>query len=121
MAESIVKKGYDFILNQQCFSDPHSLLRRTVVIEWLEKEIGCKFRNTEEFHQKVKNFLLSEKSTGEKLKEARKKKGWSQHTLGLHLSVSKQYIKEIELNRKPLNKKALQFLSRFYDEIPLHA
>ena len=48
---------------------------------------------------------------GEKLWAARENKHWTQAELGIHIGVSRNYVKEMELGRKPLNAKALEFIA----------
>ena len=50
------------------------------------------------------------------LAEARKKKGWSQTTLALSFGISKSYLCHMEKGRKPLNSKALEFITNGWSE-----
>jgi ribosome-binding protein aMBF1 (putative translation factor) len=50
------------------------------------------------------------KKANDELREARKKKGWSQESLSLQLGCSKSFLCQMERGHKPLNSKALEFI-----------
>lgn len=104
-----IKKYYEIIENELL---PDSYLSERVgIVRWLEKATHQEFKNTEDFRNKMQRFLTS----GDKLKKARKKKGWSQEVTSYYLGVSKQFISKMEKGTKPLNQKALQFIDKIYE------
>ena len=76
-----------------------------------EKETGKKITNAGRLQQAL---LIKESKakgwTGNTLREARKKKGWSQRQLAALWDVSRQFIQKMEDDCKPLILKALGFI-----------
>ena len=56
-------------------------------------------------------FLANQEKAGEKLKKARERKGWSQEILGHYLGVSQSECGKMERGEKPLNNKAVKFIT----------
>ena len=76
--------------------------------------------NSEEYQyalelDKNKTEKKQAKKANDELREARKKKGWSQESLSLHLGCSKSFLCQMEKGRKPLNSKALEFIGIEFD------
>jgi DNA-binding transcriptional regulator YiaG len=110
-----VNPNIDRIRNLYCLIENGALpdskiLTRTLIVEQLENAVGLEFKDTADFHEKVDAFLRRGGRPGDQLLAARKERHWSQRTLGSHLGVSCQFVKEMEKGRKSLSDKALVFI-----------
>jgi DNA-binding transcriptional regulator YiaG len=84
---------------------------KVLQIEELEKETEIGITNAERLQQAL--VIKEGKAngwSGNTLREARKKRGWSQRQLAAFWDVSKQFIQKMEENRKPLTLNALEFI-----------
>jgi DNA-binding transcriptional regulator YiaG len=109
-----IKRLYQVICNGELGDDPGSLQRRVDIIRYLEGELKTEFRDTQDFHEKIRAFLMyggkKRATEGRRLKEAREKLGWSQQKLAEALGVSRQTIIRFENNKYRLSRKALKWL-----------
>lgn len=78
---------------------------RTVAL--LEAEWGVEFANTKEYKRLEKEYGYYQ---GKRLKEARKKKHWTQGQLAHCLEVSRQFVSAMESGEKPLTADAISFI-----------
>jgi ribosome-binding protein aMBF1 (putative translation factor) len=79
-------------------------------VEHVEKKTGVDIKDTEEYFRAIDMMYETKGYDNKDLVLARKKKGWSQYRLGVHLSVSKQFVGIMEKGRKPLTDNALAFV-----------
>ena len=84
-------------------------------IRMLERETRIEIRNTMEYQDALLSWKEKKKAKtlNKKLKELRKKKGWSLRSMAAELETSVKYLSEMESGRKPLSKRALRLLERF--------
>jgi len=92
----------------------------------METEAGKRWKEEQklkELYSEDSNKESNEKSNGEPseiigevsgelLKQAREKKGWTQVKLATYLSTSKQFISKMERGKRPLTPKAKEFTER---------
>jgi DNA-binding XRE family transcriptional regulator len=83
---------------------------RVNIVRRLEELTTHQFVDTADFYSKMRDYLLSDETEGEKLRNERVKRGWSLTAMGIHLGVSKQFVSQMERNRKPLNINALRLI-----------
>jgi len=87
-------------------------LRKVLYLEELEKETGIKIINKDHYKiAKAEKENNTSRNLMKELKEKRKSKGWTTRFLGSVLGVSHVYVTQMENGSKPLNKKALEFIS----------
>jgi len=113
-----IKKAYLIIANRMLGDDPASVAKKVEIVQWLEKEINCSFRNIEEFHSKLDKYLLKQETDGERLRMAREKAGLSKRVLASRLRVSTQFLSDMENNRRPLTTEAAEFLEKSSENGP---
>ncbi len=106
-----IKEAYGIITDEEKRKQL-SIENRINLISFLEEETGMVFNSTDDFIRKMKSYIIKHsQSSGRLLKEVREKKGLSQYTMSILFDVTQQYISQLERCRKPLNKKALQFIA----------
>ena len=106
------------IANRMLGDDPASVAKKVEIVQWLEKEINCSFRNIEELHSKLDKYLLKQETDGERLRMARERAGLSRRILAGRLRVSTQFLSDMENNRRPLTTEAAEFLEKFSENGP---
>ena len=112
-----IKAYYSIICENKLGDSPDALQERVNIKRFLEKELKTEFKDTQDFHRKVKAFLMKkEKTGGTKLREIRNEKGWSQGALAGSLGCSCRHLNRMEQNNVPLSKNALRFVQEF-DEL----
>jgi len=81
----------------------------------LERETGIEIRNTLEYQDACLSLKMKKRARtlNKKLKDIRKKKGWSLKAMAAELETSVSYLIHMEAGRKPLSKRALRLLERF--------
>jgi transcriptional regulator with XRE-family HTH domain len=89
--------------------DADSVQKKIGIIRELERLTKSDFKNTDDFHAKIKTFLTNGKalSPGKQLQIARKKMGYTQTRLGVELGCSQPFIAQMERNERPLIKQAV--------------
>jgi transcriptional regulator with XRE-family HTH domain len=78
----------------------------------LEIAMNADFKDTADFHYKVKSFLSKGRpeSACMQLKKSRKKMGWKQIQLANMLGCSQQFVANMENGKSPLTKRAISFI-----------
>jgi len=99
---SAVKRLYDAIRSREIIS--------VAAIRCLEQITGSDFKNTKEFRHNMDQFLEKYYYKGIDLRRARKWTGMEQSELAEWFEVSRYRIKQMETNKKPLSKDALDFI-----------
>jgi DNA-binding XRE family transcriptional regulator len=99
------------LIDVGCLTDDSNGTQDKVnIIRRLEEITGQEFKNTEDFHAKMKDYFKSDEKQGKKLHDFRQERRWSLATLGAYIGVSRQFAYQMERGRKPLNDKALQII-----------
>ena len=109
-----IKRLYQTICKGELGDDPNSLQKRVDIIRYLEGELKTEFRDTKDFHEKIRAFLMyggkRRATEGRRLKEARERLGWTQEQLAEALRVHRRTIIRFESNQYRLSRKALKWL-----------
>ncbi|MBD3155141.1 MAG: hypothetical protein GF368_00615 [Candidatus Aenigmarchaeota archaeon] len=79
-------------------------------IDCLERSIGEIFKNKRDMHKKMQDFLEKHDYWGVDLRRARKWSGMDRRELAWWFDVSIHRIKQMETNKKPLTRKAIDFI-----------
>ena len=103
---------YEWLQSEYVADDANSVLKQTKLVEWLEYVIKSQFKDTEDFHHKMSRFLGLMETDGDRLKNARKRKGWTQEWLADYCGVSRSYLADMERGKRVLNNKAGEFICR---------
>jgi len=100
---------YKIICGNRLGDDFNSTQKKTRVIQELEKLLKTDFKNTEDFHFKIKSYLKTGQavSPGKQLQRARKKMEMSQIRISLELECSRDVVAKMENGKRPLSKNAL--------------
>jgi len=87
---------------------------RVNYIQMLEKETGIDIKNSQ--YLSIAEKFYKDKQKAQKLegrlREVRKKKGWSLEAMAAHLGVSIGHLSNMELGRKPLTESALSLIKQ---------
>lgn len=97
-----IKKLYEAIKSREIVN--------VEAVKCLERITGTNFKNTRDFHNKMKNFLEKHDYRGVDLRRARKLTEMDRGELANWLGVSKHKIKQMETNKKALSREALDFI-----------
>lgn len=98
-----IKRLYDLIIERK--------LQSVFAISYLEKTTGLDFKSTKDFKDKMERFFIGgAPNKGAELKELRKRKGLTLSTLATILGCSARYLKMMESNKRPINRKAVSYL-----------
>jgi DNA-binding XRE family transcriptional regulator len=101
------KNVYDFLCNRENVDD--TLSDRIIGLSFLEKEFDLDFQNTTDFHQKMQKVLVRYEDAMS-LRGLRKRIGWSKKRLAKHLKTTEQFIDSMEEGKRPIIKKASDFV-----------
>jgi len=101
---------YHLISNKFFPDDPTSFQKRVNIIKFLEETTKYEFKNTKDFHQKMKLYLSGYQLAGKDLKKIRKQSKLTQSELAKQFGISRPYVIMMEKNKKPLNQRALNFI-----------
>lgn len=111
----IIKKLHQIISNPDHPTDAHSLQWRISALRFMEKVLRSEFRNSRDFRRKIDEYLngfdIRRGPVSQRIKRARKKKGWSQKALATHLGYSTHVsIVQFEQGRRYPTKRIFQWL-----------
>ena len=98
----VIKKLYDAITQRKIIS--------VLAIQWLEHITGNDFKCTKDFHNKMEKFFSKHYYRGADLRKARKWSGMDHSELANWFDVSRNTIKKMETNKKPLSQDAIDFI-----------
>jgi DNA-binding transcriptional regulator YiaG len=107
-----VKRMYGLIRDGILPDDCGGLQDRVNIVRRLEELTCSEFGNTADFHNKVSAFLARNDNNGTELRIARRDRKWTLERMGAYLGVSRQFVHQMELSRKPLNDKALELIGQ---------
>lgn len=91
-------------------NDALSVQKRSLAVLQMELIMDTKFKNTKDYKEKLKNYLITSPIEGKDLKEARRKDNLTQQALAKQLGVSRALIGHMERNERPLSKKVKQYI-----------
>lgn len=108
MEQNEIERVYQRILSQAPDGD---LQKRVALIRWIEDKLRTDFKSTDDFHQKIRNFLEGHGTRpGLRLKKARKKLEMNQFELASLLNCTQSIVSDWEAGKKPLTDKAIKFI-----------
>jgi DNA-binding transcriptional regulator YiaG len=107
-----VKRMYGLIRDWVLPDNSNGLQDRVNIVRRLERMTCSDFKDTADFHRKVSAFLAKNDNNGTELRIKRKDLGWTLDRMGAYLGVSRQFVHQMELSRKPLNDKALELIGQ---------
>jgi DNA-binding transcriptional regulator YiaG len=108
-----VKYLYKTVCDKKLGNNPKSVQRRIAIVRELEASLGTDFRDTQDFHFKVRSFLArgATEGAGDQLKKAKKDMGLSQIEMAKVLKCSQQLVSKMEKGKVKLSRKAVEFIN----------
>jgi len=109
MTAQQIKAYYNLISEK---SLPDSEIRtRVEIIRIIERETGLEFKDTADFHSKVRAFIDRASDIGGiRLREDRQRRGWTIDTLAKILDISTRHLSRMESGQVSLSPSAFAFL-----------
>ena len=104
-----IRDSYQFILDREDID--LTIQHRIDALQFLEKEMNTKFKNTKDFHEKMNKYMM-QISGAQELKRVRESKNLSQEQLGKKFGYTKQFVYQMERGSRPLTDKIIEFIGK---------
>jgi len=105
-----IRENYEFLKQDYNRSNPRAVQDKFIALRKLEADLGYSFSSKQDFNNRMKRFFKTHEHTGRDLKNARILEGLTQKELAGELKITRQYLSNMELEKKPLSNTALKWL-----------